>query len=245
MLKEFVEKLESMAFRSGEVKLADHPDPHKKIVSHNGGYDVIDKPQHRHHAAYDLETIVSFAIPDGEIWYSSKQVVCYPQAAERINRLAMDFSFSKPFLFFVDLDAKPKTFSQRDLIFTLRTTLAKCQSKCPHFLKLLRDLRFTSGSTDAASIQHGKSSVGKTIQREATGQDAIPEEIVFNVPIFMDKVACFADIECAVDVDAGTQTIQLVPLPGQVEAAKASAEWVISKRLLEFADGVKIYHGVP
>lgn len=108
------------------------------------------------------------------------------------------------------------------LVRILRITFAGCLNACPEFLPLVRNIKWTSGAEAAADIQHGRESIGRSIQQTVRGESAIPEEIILGLPVWSNDTFRVS-IRVAVEVLTAEQTFRLTPFPGEIENAMAAA----------------------
>lgn len=117
------------------------------------------------------------------------------------------------------------SLSQKDIIFTLRTTFADSLGNS-ELVPILRNVKFNLNQSGHSDLSQGKSSVGKEITAEVTFTKALPEYVTFFVPVFsqanMQQVR--ENVRCALEPDPTTSTFKLVALPGQIEKAIGSGE---------------------
>jgi hypothetical protein len=73
----------------------------------------------------------------------------------------------------------------------------------------------------------------------------LPEFVTLSVPVFAGPLAGWRrEVPAALEVDPETETFQLIPLPGAIEAAVCSAEARVGEYLAEGAgEGVGIFYG--
>jgi hypothetical protein len=119
-----------------------------------------------------------------------------------------------------------------------------------NLLGLVRQLRFRQLAESQGVIQHGKSSLGKAIEAELEGAGSLPDQVVLDVPVFQNVPLPSQRVLCALDIDAATEKLALIPLPGCLELALQEVERQIALRLSEglLSEGlaesqVPIYYG--
>ncbi|MEO1526713.1 MAG: hypothetical protein AAFX06_14860 [Planctomycetota bacterium] len=102
---------------------------------------------------------------------------------------------------------------QKELIKTLRTDLAGCYPT-ELFLPIVRNLTFNAGSTAQATREHGRDSLGSTVDRTvAANAGDIPEVLRFQFPLYTVPHDVVTDItlECAIDIDMDSGRISVIP----------------------------------
>jgi hypothetical protein len=163
---------------------------------------------------------------------------------DRRDSIEMALPWSEPFA----LLAKPEALAgltQRDLIWLLRSTF-KGAFAPPELLPTVRSVKFTSAGQAESDIQHGRESLGRKVDAEITGAGAIPEEVIFRVPVYSDMVDdagnhFTASVACALDIDLEKQRFTLKPLPDEVAVAKREANAWICERIALACPGAVVY----
>ena len=253
MLKEFIDCISERAVKAAGpfvTPVAAEPE-HVYLLN---GVRQIAEPRPRDHKAMSLQTIVAFAMRDVDshdgnppaTWYSRSGVVLLLSDTTRRDRVTLALDYSPQLKRLQALEAQPKPFGQRELIFMLRTTFAHCLAPAGNILDVLRCVKWRSKAAADATVQHGKTSIGKTLEQELTGTGALPEYLTLDVPIFASGFpALRGNVELALEPDAATETFQLLPLPGSIETAIADAEARIGAELrAALGEGAAIYYGM-
>lgn len=254
MIREALDKLNEL-FNAGTFPRAVTPpgEPSHRYYLAEGegvGRFVEAEPAPRDHSARNLQPIIAWAKEVGttcSIWFSRCGITLLMDEDNRRDKVSLDLNLSPQMVKVLELQTK-NIFSQRELIFLLRTTFARCQDKCPAFLKALRDLKFKVNSEGGGNIQHGKTSIGKSVMQEVLQQDLLPEYVTLVVPIFEN--AYFAlpqSIEFAVEIHPAEEKFQLIPIPGAIEDAIERAEAEIGLKITAMLEGanVGVYYGEP
>jgi hypothetical protein len=198
--------------------------------------------------AASLATIVELALKEDEavIWYSQSGVVLKHGDGRGLTKLELPLSAQLTTLKTI----AGTRYTQADIIKLFRITFAKVVDQS--VIAILRKIKFAASTSGESTVEHGKTSLGKLINAEVTGQGILPETLVFNVPFFESfRLASIrVSIECALEPSAETATFQVIPLPGEIDAAIAKAEDALRALILnQFEDGqevrVPILNGTP
>lgn len=258
MFKELVDRIAELAVRANSttvVNLAAEPDHVYLLARPDGTADVRHAgPKPRRHVAGSLDTVVTLAKEHAEtsalsavIWYSRKAIVCLLDDATRRDQVRFDLQCSKQIETLQVLEGIRKPFKQAELLSLLRVTFAKCLDQTGNLVEILRRIKFRQASAGESVVQHGKSSLGRSVEAELTGTGALPEYVTLHVPIWTNLVVGEQSVQCALEPDAATETFQLIPLPGEIENATQRAERVIYERLLDAVGDapIAVYLGTP
>lgn len=260
MLKDFVEAIALQGVKAHLpiiVKADAEPNGVYYVRQADGTTErVVADPPWREHKAQDLDTVVAFAKRFVEykdaadavgpvIWYSRTGVTCVLDDHDRRDTVHMHFGASPQL---VHLAEDRKAYTQAEFIRILRITFADCLTACDGLLQCLRSIKFRVHSDGTSKVAQGKASIGKIIDAELTGADALPEYVTFDVPVFgVASLPVRALVRCALEVNPQLETFQLVALPGEVEKATSVGEnWVRDAVETALGDAeVPIYYGKP
>jgi hypothetical protein len=214
------------------------------------------------HAASTMETLADKAADalqvegyaagsrsDVQAWVDRSGVVLLLDATRR-NRVTYPLTVSDQINAFTAM--KGTAYTQKDLIFLLRTTFRDCLGLAGDIIPILRTVKFKDHLSGESNIGHGKASIGKSLMTEITGTGNLPEYVVLSVPVFAQAgvQAVRATVECALEPDAATQTFRLIPLPGAIERAIGDGEQQVAAKLHGLLDerkanGVGVFMGKP
>jgi hypothetical protein len=222
----------------------------------DGTFDkIIADGQPRANKASSLTSLIALArnatTEDGqpaEIWHHRNGAVLLV-GEHRRDRVTFDAPFSTQLVRLMQLEKDQPAFKQDTLIKLLRVTFRESLVQVPTLIGLLRQVKFSVEQRGQSEVQHGKVSIGKTLDAEITGTGVLPEYVRLGVTIYAAASLAGIDsqVECALEPDAQTQTFQLIPLPGSIERAIAVGEEAIRRILAEEqeAAGFALYHGTP
>ncbi len=212
------------------------------------------------HAASTLETLADKAADtvtgdedagesDAQVWVDRTGVVLLLDA-ERRNKVTLALSLSEQITRLQSVGSI--NYSQRELILLLRTTFKDALSQSGDLIPILRKVKFTASQNGESEVKHGGTSLGKTLLAEIHGTGAVPEYVTFSVPVFAQAGvrSVRAQVECALEPDAATQTFKLIPVAGAIEKAIGDGEKDIAEKLRGLleerkAGGVSVFMGRP
>jgi hypothetical protein len=255
MLKELLEAISAQVRMAEAIQIVHPPaEPdHVYLVKNSeaeGDFKRIEAAApNEDHKALCLGTLCAHAILaadfGGQIWYSRSGVVALTSEDKR-QRCSLLLSFSEPLKQLQAWQANPLAVAQKDLVLTLRHKFRLCHD--PALLTAVRAVNWNLGEAGESEVQHGKQSLGKKIIAEVSGKTAIPEDTIFNVPVWegLAAGAIAFPVGAAIEPVPSAQAFKIMPFPGQVEAAIAAAEDVLGKRLHDIVgDKVPVYYGTP
>lgn len=250
MLKEALELIQKSARDAADLKSLYTENPHQtRVLLRDGVIDVVQAAfPPRKHEVYDLQSLADWSVRTDSttavIWHNDEQVVLVlDDAAYRENTVELPLPKHPKFSALERLDESlPKT--QKELLSFLRLNLkAEIDAAVPGFIGLLREIRIAQQSTGSAAVQHGRESMGRTIDNSVTGADAIPEDFSVQVPLWL-HLDCRVELEMAFDIDVEQAKFALRPKPGELEKALADGQhWLHNRLVAECADAV-VYFGV-
>lgn len=151
------------------------------------------------------------------IYISENEVAYIYDQTDRRDRASCELVVSDPFDVLAGFSRNPTDLSHEALIRHLRITFRGCIPA--EILKTLRSVKFSTGADASATIQNTKTeSMGNTVRNAIAGDNPMPEELFFRVPIF-ENHTFMADVACALEVFPSRQAFRIVPYPGEIANA--------------------------
>lgn len=164
--------------------------------------------------------------PGAVVWCGSRGVVAVLNDKDRRNNIAMQLTCSQAFAALMDWENHLRAQSQKQLIWLLRTTMARNVID-PSLLPTLRQMKFTRNRDAETDIKVGRESLGtKVLSEVASGGGNVPETVSFSGDVYgnVDEVPTTFNIETALDIDLEEGTFTLKPDPDEVKAALIDAD---------------------
>lgn len=100
---------------------------------------------------------------------------------------------------------------QADFVRLLRITLRGCMGG-DDLLRSVRTLKFNANAEASGDVQHGRESMGKSIETKISGLTTFPEEVTLTVQPF-EEFGHRVRIECAVEIFPNESAFRLTPFP--------------------------------
>lgn len=255
MLKELFDAVLATAekgFRPYVLPVPGMPDDRVFLVK-PAGVEVEEKtlPQPPMNArAGNLETLVAVGMlyatgkdqPTPEIWYNHQNVTAYQARELWDDAIVLELHQTERWKLVASLKNKP--YDQAEIIKLLRTGLGDAVD--PSFLETVRKLIFVQQQKTQAGYEHGKTSMGKAIDAQLSGEVKPPDEIGLSVQVF-EEIPYKTYLRAAVDIDPTAGKFYLVPFPGEIEAGLANTMTYIEGRLITMRESYEhkftIYFG--
>lgn len=205
------------------------------------------EPQPRKYSAFSLAALCGQIDHFGKEAPDLNQMIAFvgcgrvsvvlDETEKRLNRLTMDLPQSKPFQFLTYLASSPQYYSQRDIVWKLRTEIGAENIDPDDLLTRLRTIKFASASDGTSEVRTGRESMGQQVNRTVmSGGTDFPDECTLAVPVYADLVLdddTVQHIVCAIDIDVEKQTFLLKPMPGEIERAQRETDEAIRKYIEE------------
>jgi hypothetical protein len=181
------------------------------------------------------------------IWYDEQRIILViDDGTRRLNRVTFEPSPSDVFTILKKLRETPAFFPQRDFIRLLRVELAGTLDEGA-LLSRVRKLDFSVVAKNTGDVARNRESYGNSIASECKGSSEIPESVTLSVPVYRSEgMRDRYPLRCAVELDTRGQSLQLLPLPDEIQAVEQMAIASIRVRLMtSLSASVATYYGTP
>lgn len=246
--------LQDTAQQAVAAKIVPVPgDGRQAFVSLAGALEVVPVPPAcRAHQVFSLADLVDFtkSIPTKEgsppptpvIFHGPKAVTLLIDTHDRRDVVIFPLTFSRPFMRLQALDQQPVAFDQRAFCRLLQFELAVSKSIVAPF----RNLDWQTQVAVRGETAPGKDRLGREVLSQVKGTSDLPDEIVVATPVYVQQGEReLVAVRCAVELDAGTQRLALVPFPNEIETQIDAAQARIHERLTESLETVPVFYGEP
>lgn len=248
MIAEALKLVQDTAVKSAGPQKLPAASPREERVLLPSGEPLIIEKAHpaRNHVAYDIESISAFVRDDQGviIWHDDRQVVAILNDADyRDSRISMPLPIHPTFTALAKCYGE--SYTQRELIDYVRLNLKKeVDTALPGFIAALRAVKIEKDESGESDLQHGRESMGRRIKQSVTGIDALPEDFVLQVPLWLHLDAVVS-VECALIIDTFKETFRFGPKPGAIEQAKVLGQKWLGQELESACENATVYFGGP
>jgi len=218
---------------------------HVTTLFANGEYAAFehDRPPRRH-SACDIPTLLAKTTDRSTIWHQGDRVIAVlddSDASHREDFVELKLDPSDKWTALADA-GRPREHAEfvRWLYENLRDELNEAS---PGLLGVLRNLRFRTVDDEEKSIKHGRESMGRSIDSEITGAEAIPETIKLQIRRW-SSIDYYACVECVVRLDTHARTLCVKPLADELRRAEHAAQDWLGDMLANQAD-CPVHYGAP
>lgn len=255
MIQEALELLAQQAVKASTPHVIEQT-AESMVVVVNGKIETIDRHHKpRAHFISCLDDMITLAnrFHEGAIaedapvvWYDENDVVLVIDDLDhRCHTARFTLKSSDIFTRILTL-AKLGPQSQKQFVRLLRVELAGTLQP-GILLNQVRKIKFDNGTVTSGHLARDRESLGREINSRVESDGEIPETVTLEVPVYKSLgERCTYSLACAVEVDPGNMTFQLIPLPDEIERVQQLAVESIGERLHAGLDkAVPAYYGRP
>jgi hypothetical protein len=238
MLAEFLDRLKTICLDAEKPSVLEHPKlPHHRVfVAFKG--TITEHPRvppdrrDRLEGLDDLRVSMSDYVPtlstlEGAPGAAARSIFidehsitcCYGEG--RFDRSVVELRKTQRFQLLSSIAGRLMT--QKEAVQCLRFELHAVGADA--LLASIRTLDFQNIKRSAGVIQHGKESLGRSIEATVPQGDRVPEQFTASVPVFLNGGLrdLVAQVRCAVYLNVEAERLQLVPLADEVRSAYDTA----------------------
>ena len=240
-----------LAARAAKLEMEVLPGDRRELLIHNratGAYEIRPiKPGPRNHVVHSVESFVDYArtcAENGDLepvaWHGEETVVLVLDDCDRRDVVTLPIPKSDPLLWLMEAAREPIPMNQAVFVRTLRLKLGQPAELVGRF----RKLDFAAGRSGAATILHGKESLGREVYAAVNAPEALPD--VLNVSVRVTDVPganALETIRVGLEIDAQREEFFLCPLPGELEAAVDRMHAALHKTLSVQLGEIPVYYG--
>lgn len=251
MLAEFIKELVGLGRETVKVAfLGDDSVPRKMWVQHGAELKEVDVPPPlRAHQLGGLDDLVAALkdtaiAPAPEVYVSPGQVHAFLNRADRRESVAVKLVETKRFQMVTALQ-QPRSMQPKDAVKMLKLELHG--GNIAHVIQALSRVEFIRTGTGRTNVEHGKESLGRSVEAMVQQAKDVPEQFTLAVPVWSTSgFSRFSvNVEFGLYLDLEAQTVELRVLADEIERVRnlalAAAVGELSARL----EGVPIFLGTP
>lgn len=251
MLAELFDRIVRLGRDAESVSLHSiEADPRVVLVRHGSELETRSLPPPLRDATLQgLDDVVSFIgssgrAPRPELYYSDAGVRVLLDAEDRREQATLALAESARFDLLRELTT-PKSFGQREAVKFLRYRLAG--TNVDHVVSALRQIDFSRRSSGAGTVEHGKESLGRSVEAAVQQADRIPDAFEVTTPVWTNPGLrqITATVTVGLYLDLEKPAIELGVLPDEIESALCTALEELRRLLAERLPEVPLFHGAP
>ncbi|MDD4888299.1 MAG: hypothetical protein PHU85_00070 [Phycisphaerae bacterium] len=239
-----------MAVDASGLKIHPIPgDPDNVIIESGGMREGLALPAaHRAHRVGSLDDFLRACERWGEhgtVWHSEANVTLLIDDEYRRDGVFFPLQFSEQFERLRKLRAEQR-LNQVGIIRLLRHDLVGAVPG--DLVPLFRKLDFKRRSDGTTNIQHGRESLGRSVEAEVSGTADLPELITADIRVYRSVgIIWKKSVRMTLDVDPANEVFYLCPEPDALEAAIQSTQDDIANTLSAglVDDPPRIFYGEP
>lgn len=261
MLQEAINAVASLArlqseaqARLKDAKFMDdpHDDSHYYLL-HDGVLTEKEvPPPKREHVVNELDSLIRLAVRAKEeskspvLWHCETGVILVWDDDDRREQAAWPLTRSQLWQSIGEVNGR--ALKQPLMIRLLRFALADAIS-APELLDAIRTVKFTRKSDASGEINHGRESMGRSVDLEVTGAATLPENVLLHNVSIYDELSYPLDLRFGLEVNVSEETFELCALAGVLTAARRETQIELGRVLTEAikAAGIEVpvFFGTP
>lgn len=248
MLADFLKLIQDTAVKAQAATIL------KTSVDARGGWIVQNgaltpvpiPPPLRDHNVSSVASLVEFCeafAGTGSVWHDERQVIVVVDNEDRRDVATLPLAKSAPFTRLEALAKAKAAITQRDVIRLLRHDLRNAGVE--NVLSAMKRLDFKRTNDGKSHIEHGRESLGRSVEAAVNSAEAIPEFFLATVPVYTTPGADFhKTIYCTLEIDVATERFVVLPDEDSVVKAIQDAQADLHESLVESL-GIPVYYGQP
>lgn len=252
MLAELVQKLVDLGRGTQKVEFhTHHKQPRTLYVQTADG--VLEKEAAaplRQHLIGSFEDLVAllkdeFIAPSPEVYVDGGKIVAFLDRLDRLEMVAVALPESKRLMLCRDLEAKPRAMHPRDAVRMLRLELHSGNHQS--VIDALSNIDFARVSNGKSHVEHGRESLGRSVEAHVQQADRVPKEFDVGVPIWtapgFSRYGGMVRFGVFLDADAGV--VELRVLSDECQRVLNQAAGAVVADLKQALGDIPVFLGKP
>ncbi len=249
---ELVTTLHGLGRDSTEVLFHTHKDHPTKVWLQHGTdlQETVAPPPLRVHGLLGYDDLVTALrdkdiAPAPEVYIAGNQVVAFLDRNERRSRVTVNLVESKRLQLCRGFETQPKTMQPRDAVKMLRLDLHG--GKHDHVIQALGRLDFVRNGTGRSHVDHGKESLGRSVEQEVQQAENVPKDFIVGVPVWTNNGfnRYSVNVTFGVYIDLDNQAVELRVLSDECVRLVNLALNALAADLRESLPTVPVFLGTP
>ena len=184
--------------------------------------------------------------PDPEVYHDTKKVQILIDRSNRRESIRMPLHLSEHAQLVTNMRIEDGLTSAQ-LIQLIRFKLPNVKGAAA-LVAALRKVDFKRRSDGTRTTEHGRESLGRTIEAEVQGAADIPEEFSATFPYYSDPGlvnVTEVTVRIGVHIDVENERIHVAPLADELVKAHDKAHAVIGNELRAGLESIPVFYGCP
>jgi hypothetical protein len=248
VLAEFVSKIQALAQTALAPTTIPLPDG-STLLRKGDNYEYLDfVPAKRKYALNSLLDVVNIANDhaNSAVFVNPGAITVLLDEEDRRETATMKLDASPTYLALEVLGKTDAVWQPKDLVRFLRFKLRGIDTDT---INKFRKIDFTLIETGKTEEQHGRHTLGRSIEAQVQGADKIPEDLTINLNVFsnsgLDAFIETVTLGVLLDTHSNPKGVVLKPLAGELEDAVLRTLASIVKRLDEQLVNISPILGSP
>lgn len=250
MLAELVKAIGDLARKAQGIETHKDPlTPERTLVRSGDKFEWVDAPApKRMHSILSFADLASLAkdkaiAENPEIYHSASAIVVLLDREKRRELVTMPLTHSSRWQTLVSLSKGQQGMTTADAVKLIRFELhgAGADALCA----ALRKVDFTRTGNGARTVEHGRESLGTSVEAAVQGVSEIPQEFTAQVPVWGNQGlrVIQARVRCGVYLDVNNQSVQIKPLADEISNALEAAQGELHALLATAVDPIPVLQG--
>lgn len=253
MLAEFLREVVGLGQKAKQVEFHTHERlPRIVFVRTDSGVAVHPVPPlDRNHSLRGFDDFVA-AVKDPaigaepEVYVGPDKVVALLERDDRRERVTIALTRSARFTKVCALEAQPLRLQPRDAVKMLRLELHG--GNVQHVIQALSRIDFVRTSAGKTDVDHGRESLGRSVEAAVQQADKVPQDFVLAVPVWSTHgfSRYTVQVQFGIHLDLEAQVVELRVLPDEVERVVGLAMAAAAADLRHaLGEGIPVFLGAP
>lgn len=252
MLAELIDKIRDVGRQADSLQLEVHDSlPETVFARFADRYEQIQvPPPRRAHTLLGFADIVAAVkaeeiAPAPEVFHDETGVRVLLNREDRRSTVSMPLAKTQRFARLEALTSG-QDFDVRGAVKLLRFDLHG--TGVDKVIGAIRRIDFTRRSEGAASADHGRESLGRSVEAAVQQADQVPEEFTVQTSVYANpgvRELSKVSVRCGVYLDVQNESIEIRVLADEIEAAVNAAQGAIGEALREQLGEVPVFYGAP
>lgn len=246
MLKEFIQSIRDLALEAERPFILKDPElPHDAtLVAFKGKLEKIarvrpDRTEKLEDVGSFAKCVADFGAADLKrtVFVGIEEAVCV-YGDDRFDRTRLPLKVTDRWRALLDLYARD--FTPKEAVQFLRFVLHAAGADS--MITALRVLNFEELKRVGSTVQHGRESLGRSIEAKVEQADRVPEQFRASVQVFRNAGLreIIAQVDVAVYLDVEKQRVRLVPLADAITSAFDTALWEAARKIEDVLEEAEV-----